>query len=136
MTIRLGATPSGLTSAHLHHPRISFLRPGCPSCCPTNSVIALKAINKYLIMLKFLLPFVLSAAGTVFVQLQLFAAVPIFSLAGMTLLSWHGNRTLRTQDTSGPRHFGTCGTSAEVALVPKCPDSSATRQFGTKTFRN
>jgi len=41
-TIRLGATPSGLTSAHLHHPPI-FLQDGCPSCRPTNSVKALKA---------------------------------------------------------------------------------------------
>ena len=40
-TIRLGATPSGLTSAHLHHPPI-FLQAGCPSCRPTNSVKALK----------------------------------------------------------------------------------------------
>jgi len=30
-TIRLGATPSGLTSAHLHHPPF-FLQAGCPSC--------------------------------------------------------------------------------------------------------
>jgi len=41
-TIRLGATPSGLTSAHLHHPPY-FLRAGCPSCRPTNSVKALKS---------------------------------------------------------------------------------------------
>jgi len=41
-TIRLGATPSGLTSAHLHHPPF-FLQAGCPSCRPTNSVKALKA---------------------------------------------------------------------------------------------
>jgi len=41
-TIRLGATPSGLTSAHLHHPPY-FLQAGCPSCSPTNSVKALKA---------------------------------------------------------------------------------------------
>jgi len=41
-TIRLGATPSGLTSAHLHHPH-QFLQAGCPSCHPTNSVKALKA---------------------------------------------------------------------------------------------
>jgi len=34
--IRLGATPSGLTGAHLHHPPI-FLQAGCPSCHPTNS---------------------------------------------------------------------------------------------------
>jgi len=40
-TIRLGATPSRLTSAHLHHPH--FLQTGCPSCRPTNSVKALKA---------------------------------------------------------------------------------------------
>jgi len=40
-TIRLSATPSGLTSAHLHHP--IFLQTGCPSCRPTNSVKALKA---------------------------------------------------------------------------------------------
>ena len=39
-TIRLDATPSGLTSAHLHHPPI-FLQAGCPSCRPTNSVKAL-----------------------------------------------------------------------------------------------
>ena len=32
---------------------------------------------------------------------------------------WKGVKTLRTQDTSDPRHFGT------IRLVPKCPDSSA-----------
>jgi len=42
--IRLGATPSGLSSAHLHHPPI-FLQAGCPSCRPANSVKALKATN-------------------------------------------------------------------------------------------
>jgi len=42
-TIWLGATPSRLTSAHLHHPPY-FLRAGCPSCHPTNSVKALKAL--------------------------------------------------------------------------------------------
>jgi len=41
-TIRLGATPSGISSAHLHHPH--FLQAGCPSCHPTNSVKSLKAI--------------------------------------------------------------------------------------------
>jgi len=30
-----------------------------------------------------------------------------------------GVKTLRTKDTSDPRHFGT------TRLVPKCPDSSA-----------
>jgi len=35
-TIRLGATPSGLSSAHLRHPPY-FLQAGCPSCRPTNS---------------------------------------------------------------------------------------------------
>jgi len=45
-TIRLGATPSGLTGAHLHHPPI-FLQTGCPSCCPTNSVKALKATSTF-----------------------------------------------------------------------------------------
>jgi len=39
--IRLGATPSGLTSAHLYHPPI-FLQAGCPSCHPTNSIKSLK----------------------------------------------------------------------------------------------
>ena len=34
-TIRLGITPSGLISAHLHHP--IFLQVGCPSCHPTVS---------------------------------------------------------------------------------------------------
>ena len=42
LTIRLGATPSGLTSGHLHQPPY-FLQPRCPSCHPTYSVKALKA---------------------------------------------------------------------------------------------
>jgi len=42
--IRLGATPSGLTSAQLHHPPY-FLRAGCSSCRPTNSLKALKATS-------------------------------------------------------------------------------------------
>jgi len=41
LTIQLGTTPPGLTSAHFHHPPI-FLQTGCPSCRPTNSVKALK----------------------------------------------------------------------------------------------
>ena len=44
-TIRMGATPSGLTSAHLHHPLPIFLQAGCPSCRPNNSVKALKATS-------------------------------------------------------------------------------------------
>jgi len=44
-TIQLGATPSGLNSAHLHHPPY-FLQAGCPTCHPTNSVKALKASSK------------------------------------------------------------------------------------------
>jgi len=40
----LGATPSGLTNAHLHHrPPPYILQAGCPSCRPTNNVKALKA---------------------------------------------------------------------------------------------
>ena len=46
LTIRLGATPSRLSSAHLHHPPI-FLQAGCPSCCQTNSVKALKATSVF-----------------------------------------------------------------------------------------
>jgi len=48
LTIRLGGTPSGLTSANLHHPRY-FLQACCPSCHPTNSVKALKA--KFFVLL-------------------------------------------------------------------------------------
>jgi len=40
-TIRLGATPTGLTSAQL--PTSTIPQAGCPSCRPTNSVKALKA---------------------------------------------------------------------------------------------
>jgi len=44
-TIRLGATPSGLASAHLHQPNppAHFLQARCPSCRPTYSIKALKA---------------------------------------------------------------------------------------------
>jgi len=31
---------------HASTPPISFLQAGCPSCCPTNSVKALKAVNQ------------------------------------------------------------------------------------------
>jgi len=44
LTNWLGTTPSGLTSAHFHHPPI-FLRARCPACRPTNSVKALKATS-------------------------------------------------------------------------------------------
>jgi len=43
-TIRLGTTPSRLTSTHLHHSPY-FLQAGCPSCRPTYSVKALKATS-------------------------------------------------------------------------------------------
>jgi len=42
-TIRLGTTPSGLSSAHLHHPPC-FLQAGCPSSHPTNSVKICSAV--------------------------------------------------------------------------------------------
>ena len=45
-TIRLSATPSGLTSAYLHHPP-SFLQIGCPPGCLTNSVKAMKATSAF-----------------------------------------------------------------------------------------
>ena len=45
-TTRLGATPSGLSSAHLHNPPC-LLQAGCPSCRPTNSVKALKATSAF-----------------------------------------------------------------------------------------
>jgi len=44
LTIRLGFTPAGLTSAQLHHPPIC-LQAGCPSCRRTNSVKALMATS-------------------------------------------------------------------------------------------
>ena len=46
LTIRLGTTPSGPSSAHLHHPPY-FLWARCPSCNPTNSVKAPKATSVF-----------------------------------------------------------------------------------------
>jgi len=43
LTIRQGAAPSRLSIVHLHKPPI-FLQARCPSCHPTNSVKALKAM--------------------------------------------------------------------------------------------
>jgi len=37
LTIRLGATPSGLTSAHLHHPPNFYRRDALPATQPTVS---------------------------------------------------------------------------------------------------
>jgi len=36
LTIRLGATPSGLTSAHLHHPHIFYTPDALPAAQPTS----------------------------------------------------------------------------------------------------
>jgi len=33
------------TSLHASTPPFSFLQAGCPSCCPTNSIKALKALS-------------------------------------------------------------------------------------------
>jgi len=35
------------TDNHASTPPLSFLQAGCPSCCPTNSVKALKALDAY-----------------------------------------------------------------------------------------
>ena len=49
-------------------------------------------------------------------------------------LVWpHGNRTLRTQDTSVPRHFG---SSAEVSRRHFGTGAEVSGQFGTKTLRH
>jgi len=37
---------------HASTPPISFLQTGCPSCCPTNSVKALKALLTVLLVAK------------------------------------------------------------------------------------
>jgi len=42
-TVRVGDTPTGLTAPPPPQPP-RFLQAGCPSCCPTNSVKALKAL--------------------------------------------------------------------------------------------
>jgi len=42
-TVRVGATPTGLTAPPLTTSPQGFLQAGCPSCRPTNSVKALKA---------------------------------------------------------------------------------------------
>jgi len=34
---------SGISWATRQHPTTQFLQAGCPSCCPTNSIKALKA---------------------------------------------------------------------------------------------
>jgi len=46
LTIRLGATPSGLTSAHLHHPPI-FFTDRMPFLPPNQLVQALKATSAF-----------------------------------------------------------------------------------------
>jgi len=47
LTILLGATPSRLTYAYLHHPPIFFLQARCPSRHPSNSIKALKATSAF-----------------------------------------------------------------------------------------
>ena len=64
-TIRLGATPSGLTSAHLHHIPHIFLQAGCPSCRPSNSVKALKAhLTNQLLLICYYIQHVLNLTFT------------------------------------------------------------------------
>jgi len=40
------------TDNHDSTPPLSFLQAGCPSCCPTNSIKALKALVIYTIQMK------------------------------------------------------------------------------------
>ena len=47
LTIWLGATPSRLTSAHLHHPPKFFYGPDALPAVQTNSVKALKALKRF-----------------------------------------------------------------------------------------
>jgi len=42
LTVRVGATPTGLMAPPPTQPPQGFLQAGCPSCRPTNSVKALK----------------------------------------------------------------------------------------------
>jgi len=44
----LYASPHLIPDNHVNIPPLSFLQAGCPSCCPTNSVKALKANVKAL----------------------------------------------------------------------------------------
>jgi len=46
LTVRVGATQTGLMAPHPHNPQ-GFLQAGCPSCRPTSSV---KAVLTYRIM--------------------------------------------------------------------------------------
>jgi len=46
-TVQVGATLTGLMAPPLPQPLQGFLQAGCPSCRPTNSVKALKAIQVY-----------------------------------------------------------------------------------------
>jgi len=44
---RMQVCTSLQTDNHANTPPLSFLQAGCPSCRPTNSIKALKAINHY-----------------------------------------------------------------------------------------
>jgi len=44
-TVRVGATPTGLTATPTATTPQGFLQAGCPSCRPTNSVKALNTIQ-------------------------------------------------------------------------------------------
>ena len=45
------------TDSHASTPPLSFLQAGCPSCHPTNSVKALKGLNTYTNVLRYLMSF-------------------------------------------------------------------------------
>jgi len=46
------------TDNHASTPLLSFLQAGCPSCCPTNSVKALKAITGGSVMYHIHIPYI------------------------------------------------------------------------------
>ena len=52
-------------------------------------------------------------------HINIVAIVDIYTFVMPPTTANYCVKTLRTQDTSDPRHFGT------IRLVPKCPDSSA-----------
>jgi len=55
------------TDNHASTPPLSFLQAGCPSCRPTNSIKALKALLHYLITLHYLINHIIDDKLTVWI---------------------------------------------------------------------
>jgi len=80
------------TNNHTSTPPLSFLHAGCPSCHPTNSVKALKAVNR-----------ICNPFGKSTIQFTLSNVTEFYSLVTLVSAVWNGHKKVCGRSRTLPR---------------------------------